>query len=1127
MLGLVTLFWLQLPGAAPPTPFDRVVPLEFGAATEKTAASDGGRRVEYRAAFAGTLHVWTRADGELDVDLRVEDPSGALVGEDRSSGGGTTPYLEVQVEPERRLVVRAVAAKPGATGSFALRLVAAPEDEATRRVAAAARAALVDVAAANAAQDLEAARTRVLPVIDALLAVPGGASSDLVVAAAWDACFEAYGAGDTATAERAVRVVLEHRLRILPNDHPVLQTARTIFGAMRRIHGDLPSARELFETVLAVDERTLVAEHPDVQAARLNLATVYADLGDLARARPLEDRVLELWSRTLPDDAPNLQSARQNAAGTHRALGELSSARELLEKVLEVRTHTLSEDNPSLQIARLNLAGLLCECGDFARARALSETALAHLSRVLPADHPHVQAARSALAVAQKHTGSLADARVLEETALEIQARSLAEDHPDLLAMKQNVAITRHLSGDWAGACALLEGVVAIRARTLPVDHPARIATEQNLASARLELGEVEAARDGFRAVLAARERIFPPEHPERLAALASLACAQAVTGELAEARVLASRLADSYRLATQHVAWTSSVRETEAWVANAQSNLSILLSVAGGYGVGSADVDLERRVFELLEAQRGVGGWTRALAARAEKLPALEAAREALTRAEANLVSVAYAPGAEDWLRAQRDRDRAEAELVAQIAKAVPSDRLSEPTVASLAHELRPGSALVGFHRYARSTFAADAKSRTRTEIALVAFVVSANGAFVCVELGQLSDVERAASAWREAVGASLERGLSVPVDRDGEVRRRGDALRALIFDPLRPALGDARTVTLALDDVLHAVPFDALPAGASGECLGDVYRFELRATLRELSWKERLPMTGPSLLALGGVSFNGEPLAPEVSESSGPVPEAPTSVAAFLRGGAWERGFEPLASTGTEVRSLGALFGEAFDGATTVVLEKRRASRQALERLAPRARFLHLATHGWFAPESLRCWSDETPVDPHAGLGARMSGEARAIGSSPMLVCGLALAGANLPADALGRYPGLVTAEELASLDLSNCELAVLSACDTNVGIRRAGQGVASLQMALHLAGARSVITSLWKVPDEATKELMLDFYRRLWVEKKPKWQALWEAKKKLRNAKDESGKPKYTTRDWAAWVLTGEPD
>ena len=131
-------------------------------------------------------------------------------------------------------------------------------------------------------------------------------------------------------------------------------------------------------------------------------------------------------------------------------------------------------------------------------------------------------------------------------------------------------------------------------------------------------------------------------------------------------------------------------------------------------------------------------------------------------------------------------------------------------------------------------------------------------------------------------------------------------------------------------------------------------------------------------------------------------------------------------------------------------------------------------------------------------------------------------------MPDDTLGRASGLLTADEISSWDLSKCDLAVLSACDTARGdMRRAGQGVASLQKALQMAGARSVITSLWKVPDEATKDLMLDFYRRLWVEKKPKWQALWEAKKMLRDARDAARNPAYTTRDWAAWVLTGEPD
>ena len=114
----------------------------------------------------------------------------------------------------------------------------------------------------------------------------------------------------------------------------------------------------------------------------------------------------------------------------------------------------------------------------------------------------------------------------------------------------------------------------------------------------------------------------------------------------------------------------------------------------------------------------------------------------------------------------------------------------------------------------------------------------------------------------------------------------------------------------------------------------------------------------------------------------------------------------------------------------------------------------------------------------------------------------------------------PGMITAEELATLDLSRCELAVLSACDTNVGIRRAGQGILSLQAALHAVGAQTAVTSLWRVPDDWTGMLMEEFYRNLWQRGMSKAQALWEAKVELR-------KRNAPVSAWAGWVLTGEPE
>jgi CHAT domain-containing protein len=200
-------------------------------------------------------------------------------------------------------------------------------------------------------------------------------------------------------------------------------------------------------------------------------------------------------------------------------------------------------------------------------------------------------------------------------------------------------------------------------------------------------------------------------------------------------------------------------------------------------------------------------------------------------------------------------------------------------------------------------------------------------------------------------------------------------------------------------------------------------------------------------------------------------------------------------------------------------------QASRRALVELAPRARFLHLATHGYFAPESIPSVADPRPIDAKLGILEFTTSEEQVRGLSPMLLCGLAFAGANLPPDRTGRLAGTLTAEELAALDLSGCELAVLSACDTNVGLQRDGMGLASLQRALHMAGARTALTSLWKVPDEATRELMVDFYRRIWKGKEPKAQALWEAKQRLAGMRDSRGRPQYAVRDWAGWVLTGD--
>ena len=128
-----------------------------------------------------------------------------------------------------------------------------------------------------------------------------------------------------------------------------------------------------------------------------------------------------------------------------------------------------------------------------------------------------------------------------------------------------------------------------------------------------------------------------------------------------------------------------------------------------------------------------------------------------------------------------------------------------------------------------------------------------------------------------------------------------------------------------------------------------------------------------------------------------------------------------------------------------------------------------------------------------------------------------GIALAGANLPSDALGHREGILTAQEIAQLDLTACYLATLSACDTSLGVRRGGTGLASLRQAFHAAGARFVLASLWRVNDVHAEELMADFYTRLWKQHEDPAVA-------LRGAKQAAKRRGVPFRDWAGWMISG---
>jgi len=828
--------------------------------------------------------------------------------------------------------------------------------------------------------------------------------------------------------------------------------------------GDTDIALEMYEQSIAIRREVQGADHPDLAQSLNNLAMLFDRVGQLDAARGLAEESLAIRRRALDPDDPRIATAMANLAGVMKSQGDFVAAHRLFDEALAMRREVLGPAHPDVAYSLFSLANLLRSHGDYDGALELTEAAHAMVVDTLGRRHLQNTGLLNALGLLRHRRGDFAAAQAHFEEALDIETEVFGPRHRDIGSLLNNLARTLREQGDIEGARALFERSLAHTEQALGPDHPTLGATLHNLAILSGLLGDEEAALSLFLRSVSVVENSHGPHHRKLINPLTHLSLAHLARGDVEAARQLQDR---AIEIAERELSRVDSLSEREAllFLVSVRSTLDRWLEIYDGSEDDEVAWAHVRRFKGVVAARAG------AARRQARVEPELAGIAEQLADVRRELAQLAFSDrtstDAMALLSAQQED--LERQLLSESAVFREQSAASDAGASELCEALPEGSVLVDMLRYERETVAH-----------YVAFTLRQHDCVVTrIPLGEAEGMDAAVSGWIDVIRD--------PESTPARIESRGRGVSERIWEPLTEAAGDARHWLIVPDGSLAGAPLSALPTGD-----GFVIESHLVTYLDRAAdvLPHDNPRRGTGALVAGGIDYDAERASGGESRS----------FLAPCAGG----GFAALPATAAEADAVARRWKRRHGLRDLTQLSGAEATETAMSGAMENKALVHIASHGFFAEGACKSAIDD------------------GVGYDPMLLSGLALASANQPPAPGSAEDGILTAAEVLSLDLSETQLVVLSACETGLGEFHSGQGVLGLRRGFSVAGVGALVMSLWSVPDEETTLLMADFYRR-WLRGRgmSAAEALREAQLARLAEQGEDVRPFA----WAAFISSGD--
>lgn len=920
-----------------------------------------------------------------------------------------------------------------------------------------------------------------------------------------------------------------------------------------------PADTEL--TRLLDEVRATGEPHPEFLVIILNnRGLVRLERDGLAAAQADLLAALELATKHLPPDHGQFARTLNNLALVAQRGGDFGAARNYYQRALAVQRAALPEDH--YELARLlgNLALLDFQLGNYESSQQLLEQALPIVRRALGTSHvDYARLLNNYSLVAAYGLHDYATAGDLLQRAHASLTQAVGPLHPETILAGMNRGFVHQMAGNYQEAIAHLQRAADDMQRALGPRHYRVGVALNNLGMVHLEAGNLDAARPPIKR---ATEILASPhlrDTPEFAHALLNLAMLEAAQGNVDAALARFDEGLRADQRAMQAVFRFSSEAQMRAYVASLGRSLDALVNLAASDARSTA--------------RRAALAWTlrrKALVAEslcrfreAQRLladqPELARSAAQLRRQQQQMTDLVLNPppdarpedvqqrlddlrrscdAMESQLHAAMHRDdRKAAGDAANPANAAAGDDAALVQPQAVAAALPPRSALIEFVLALGVDFRARGADRLMPP-RYYALVLPGDPQrdVAMVDLGPAETLDKLVDEFREAVRFAVRQYARTPPDElsqrerdwEEELRLVARPLYDRLVAPLLPALGDAVTLYVAPDGELNRVPLEAL-VDPDAKYLIERYRIAYLTSGRDLL-RPRQPAACSTVVFAGpDYDLGAAARAAELAR----LPEEPRAeevvalrggVSSDIRGMRW-RALPAAAEEAQDVQE--ALHDSAYG--PVQVFQGPRALEEAFKALrAPGV--LHVATHGFFLANQERNVDLGTaPLAEGLAFG-QARGFARLRGSeNPLLRSGLVLCGANAVGEAAAAgtptlEDGWLTAQEIALLDLRGTQLVVLSACESGLGDVAVGEGVQGLRLAFQYAGAGTLVSSLFQVPDRETRQLMQRFYTHLKAGRS-KLDALRDAQLEvIRNRRRDTGAahPMF----WGSFVLVGQP-